>query len=103
MKSTPQSTVDGLVSFADVSKFLFDPKYANSGKPNETAFNIALGTDVPFFEWLSSPGGAINNKKWATAMNAFDQITAHGVILKGKVLVYLPRQSALTVEFFHRV
>ncbi|KAI0084838.1 S-adenosyl-L-methionine-dependent methyltransferase [Irpex rosettiformis] len=92
------STVDGTVSFADISKMLFDPKYANSGKPNETAFNIATGSDLPFFEWLSEPAQAVNNKKWATAMNSFDQFTAQDVILKGFDWEALPKGSTV-VDF----
>ena len=88
-------TTDGTVSFAHIGQSLFDPKYAGSGKPNETAFNIASGSDVPFFEWLSKPENAAQNKKWATAMNGFDQFTAQDVILKGKQLDIMHRQVIL--------
>ncbi|KAI0795363.1 S-adenosyl-L-methionine-dependent methyltransferase [Irpex lacteus] len=92
------STVDGTVSFGDISKALFDPKYANSGKPNETAFNIATGSDLSFFEWLSQPENAVRNKKWATAMNGFDKFTAQDVILKGFDWKALPKGSVV-VDF----
>ncbi|KAI0087132.1 S-adenosyl-L-methionine-dependent methyltransferase [Irpex rosettiformis] len=77
-------TTDGLLNAAHFSDVLFNPNLTNSGEPNETAFNLAFKTDLPYFEWLSKPEQAYKNKRFITGMHAGNRISAQGVILKGE-------------------
>ena len=76
-------TTDSLLNAAHFSDVIFDPKFTHSGEPNESAFNIAHNTDLPYFEWLSKPEQAYKSKRFVTGMHAGNRLGGHGIIIKG--------------------
>ena len=72
-----------MLNAAYFSDVIFDPKLTHSGEPNETAFNLAQKTNLPFFEWLNLPEQAQDSKRFAIGMGASEKMSGHSIIAKG--------------------
>ncbi|KAI0771380.1 O-methyltransferase-domain-containing protein [Irpex lacteus] len=91
-----EHTIDGgLRSSYYLPEVLLDPKWAHSSEPNETAFNKALGTTLPAFEWTALPENAYKRKILAIGMRGIQSVAPADDILKGFYWQNLSRGSVV--------
>ncbi|KZV76595.1 O-methyltransferase [Peniophora sp. CONT] len=65
---------------AYMSEAMFDPPYAKSGKPTETALNIAFKTDLSAFEWLEIEGNEQRLARFTITMDASRRVAPDAAI-----------------------
>lgn len=76
-------TDEGLKSSSYLEDALLGPETAKLHEPNETAFNLAFKTDMPYWQWLETPENEQRLARFGIAMKGGKQSVAPNSILEG--------------------
>ena len=68
------------------SEALLSPETAQSGEPNQTAFNCAFNTDLSWFPWLELPQNKYKLDRFSIAMEGVQNMASPGAILDGALI-----------------
>lgn len=79
----PSSAQDHGKFAAYLTEAMTDPKMALSQEPNEAASQLALRTDMTYFDWMNLPENAARRKKFGIAMAATTNYSNDPIVYDG--------------------
>ncbi|KAI0739310.1 S-adenosyl-L-methionine-dependent methyltransferase [Irpex lacteus] len=88
---------EGLKGSGYIADVLKDPKFAHSDEPTETAFNSALKTDLPLFDWLELPENAYRRRRFGNAMEGARSVVPPDGVIKGEYMILYVMLYSLTM------